>query len=124
MSEPTLAEPTAEMEIYYPMYTPDGSSSSESKEVETDDGVSYVQEYTGDKSFTLIQKQAEVVSASTTFTNMAEGQPVDLGFTIGVQTGDALLWSRDGAEFYLASSDLDAEEMANIARSVYGTTEK
>ncbi|MEY8749630.1 LolA family protein [Alkalicoccobacillus gibsonii] len=125
LSEPTLASgQEEEMEILYPMYVPDGTSASSSKEVETDGGTSYVQEYTGDKSFTLIQSQADAVPASTTSTNMAEGQPVDLGFTIGVQTGDALMWSHGGSEFYLASSDLELEEMASVARSVYGTTEK
>ncbi|MDQ0208558.1 outer membrane lipoprotein-sorting protein [Alkalicoccobacillus murimartini] len=124
LSEPTLAEPSGEMEIYVPLYVPDGTSSGESKEVETEDGTSYVQQYTGENSFTLIQKQTDVVPASTTSTTINEGQPVDLGFTIGVQTEDATMWSHNGIDFYLASTDLDAEEMANIARSVYGTLEK
>ncbi|TSB44610.1 LolA family protein [Alkalicoccobacillus porphyridii] len=123
LSEPTMSEPTSELAIYYPSYVPDGTSSGQSKEVETDEGISFVQQYTGDKSFTLIQKQVEVVPASTSI-NMYEGQPVDLGFTVGVQTNDALMWTNNGMEFYLASSDLETDEMADIARSVYLTTEK
>ncbi len=56
--------------------------------------------------------------------SVSQGEPVDLGFTIGVMTEESLMWSYNGVDFLLASATLDSEEMMAIARSVYGTHEK
>ncbi|ERN52620.1 outer membrane lipoprotein carrier protein LolA [Alkalihalophilus marmarensis] len=121
--QPTMAELEAEMAVHYPMYTPDGTSLDSSQTVETDRGESVVLQYTGEAPFTLIQEKSKVVPATTPM-NVSDGEPVDLGFTIGVMTEESLMWSYNGVDFYLASSTLGTEEMVSIARSVYGTQEK
>lgn len=123
--EPTMAmdEPLV---VYYPMYTPDGTEFDSSQTIETDSGERVILQYSGEKPFTLIQEKSEVVSAATVATpmNVPEGEPVDLGFTIGVLTDESIMWSYNGVDFLLASTELDADEMMAIARSVYGTHEK
>ncbi len=125
MSEETAMAPSP-LTVYYPMYTPDGTEFDSSKTIETENGERVILQYTGERPFTLIQEQSEVVSAASVATpmNIPEGEPVDLGFTIGVLTEDSLMWTYNGVDFLLASTALDAEEMMAIARSVYGTHEK
>jgi outer membrane lipoprotein-sorting protein len=122
-AEPTLAEPTEPMTVLYPMYTPQGTTLDSSQNIESENGERVVLQYKGDQSFTLIQEKSKVVPASTPM-NMSEGEPVDLGFTIGVMTDESIMWSYDGVDFMLASSELETEELISIARSVYGTQEK
>ncbi|WP_096201998.1 LolA family protein [Bacillus sp. FJAT-45350] len=125
MEVPTMAEPEMDepLTVYFPMYEPQGTSLTDSKEISTEDGKRVVLSYTGENSFTLIQQKSRVVTASTPMT-LSNGEPVDLGFTVGVMNENEIMWSYEGVDFYLASNDLHKEEMMAIARSVYGTTEK
>lgn len=122
---PTMAEGN-EMNAtpLYPEYTA-GTNITDEKEVTRDGEKQLVLTYTGeDNSFTLIQKKADVaveVSAPVHFVN---GEPVDLGFVIGVKTGDTISWTYNGMDFLLASKDLDEEEMMAVARSVQGVASK
>lgn len=123
--EPTMAE-SEEAEaivVHYPMEVPQGIEFDSSHEIDTENGTRYVLQYSGEKSFTLIQERSQEVPAMVPV-NVTDGEPVDLGFTIGVMKNDSLEWSYNGVDFYLASSDLDEDEMMSIARSVYGTHEK
>lgn len=128
MSEPTIANPQSEDEsirIHYPDFVPDGiSDQPQEDEVTVGDRTTYVQEYSGERSFTLIQENSLTVPALSTPLNLSEGDPVDLGFTIGIQTSDRIMWSHNGADFSLISQDLENEELMDIARSVYLVGEK
>jgi outer membrane lipoprotein-sorting protein len=120
-------EADEEFAVFYPMYEPQGTTLSKSEEVETDNGLRVVLTYDGDQPFTLIQQQSQVVEASTSI-DLAVGEPVDLGFTFGVLTGDeesnTISWSFEGTDFFLASDAMDKDELMSVARSVYGTHEK
>ncbi|MCM3761690.1 outer membrane lipoprotein carrier protein LolA [Alkalihalobacillus oceani] len=124
--EPAMAEPSEPLTVHYPMYRPDGTEFDSSQTIETETGQRVVLQYMGEQPFTLIQEQSQVVPASTASTPMSvnEGEPVDLGFTIGVMTEESLSWSYNGVDFLLASAALSEDEMMAIARSVYGTQEK
>ncbi|TWI54040.1 LolA family protein [Halalkalibacter nanhaiisediminis] len=121
--EPAMAEPMEALTVYYPMYTPDGTEFDSSQTIEAETGQRVVLQYMGEQPFTLIQEQSQVVPAATPM-SVSQGEPVDLGFTIGVMTDESLMWSYNGVDFLLASATLDTEEMMAIARSVYGTHEK
>lgn len=123
--EPAMAEQSP-LQVHYPMYTPDGTELDSSQTIEADAGERVVLQYAGEKPFTLIQEKSEVVSVATVATpmNVSQGEPVDLGFTIGVMTEESLMWTYDGVDFLLASANMETEEMLAIARSVYGTHEK
>ncbi len=108
----------------YPEYTADATLADE-KEVVRDGEKQLVLTYTGDEqSFTLIQKQADVAVEASAPVHFASGEPVDLGFVIGIKTGDAISWTYNGMDFLLASKDLDDEEMLAVARSVQGAAAK
>lgn len=113
--------------VTFPMYVPDGTILNDSKEVEIEEGMRVILSYTGDKTFTLIQQKSRVLETTVPM-HVTNGEPVDLGFTIGAFSNERqnkiLNWSYNGVDFYLASKDLDAEEMVSIARSVYGTEVK
>ncbi len=90
----------------------------EENEIKTENGKRVILTYEGEKSFTLVQEKAVVkpVSSLTTL----KGNPVDLGFTIGAFSNNAISWTYQGVEYMLASNDLTEEEMVMIARSVQG----
>ncbi|WP_062350853.1 LolA family protein [Bacillus kwashiorkori] len=94
------------------------------KEVMTANGSRYVLTYEGEKSFTLMQEKVEVIETSSFASTTMNGDPVDLGFTIGALTDHSLTWTYDGVEYMIASKDLTKEEMVMLARSVQATEEK
>lgn len=118
MDTPTMAQPdNAKLTVLYPENTP-GMELIEEKKVSTETGERVVLTYAGEKSFTLFEEVATVLPASTPI--FVDGEPIDLGFTVGTLTENAISWSYDGVDFYLASEDLSQEEMYEIARSVQG----
>ena len=102
--------------IKYPadMY---GMSLLEEKEVKTDKGQRVVLTYEGEKSFTLIEEKAEVVQAKIVST-MVNGNPVDLGFTVGAMTENMITWTYEGVSYTLASQNMTPDEMVEVARTV------
>ncbi|NEU32595.1 outer membrane lipoprotein carrier protein LolA [bacterium LRH843] len=125
MTEKTaMATQTEPLTVLYPMYTPDGTDFDSSQTIETETGQRVVLQYMGEQPFTLIEEKSEIVPAATIPMSISQGEPVDLGFTIGVLTEESLMWSYNGVDFLLASATLNADEMTAIARSVYGTLEK
>ncbi|MBX9958009.1 outer membrane lipoprotein carrier protein LolA [Peribacillus simplex] len=89
---------------------------TEEKEITTEKGERVVLTYEGTKSFTLVQEKAEVVQTSVS-TNV-NGEPVDLGYTVGAMTGNTIAWTFEGVDYMLASKDLSQAEMIEVARSV------
>ncbi|WP_054704193.1 outer membrane lipoprotein carrier protein LolA [Bacillus sp. JCM 19041] len=127
MSEPTMAtsEEMDNVKVLYPMSIPEGIEGDvQPTIVENGDRKTYVQQYSGEKSFTLIQENSLTVPTSANPLNLIKGQPIDLGFTIGFQSSDRIMWSYEGSDFSLISQDFAEDEMAEIARSVTGVTEK
>lgn len=105
-----------------------GAELIEEKSIETEGGQRVVQMYeleSGDttKRFTLIQEKAEVMPVALVSTPV-NGNPVDLGFTIGAMTDTSVKWTYNGVEYMLASSNLTPDEMVHAARSVQGTMVK
>ncbi|MNP72464.1 Sporulation protein YdcC [compost metagenome] len=53
--------------------------------------------------------------------SLAPSRVLDLGFTLGMVSGDALktlTWMTDGIEYRITSADLPQNEMARIATSM------
>lgn len=122
---PTLAQDdNSSFSVLYPSddSLPDGVELKSEEKVKSDDSKRFVLSYGGEKSFTLIQEAATVAETSTPI--QAEGEPVDLGRTIGAMTAQSISWSVDGVDYLLASEDLSQEEMITIASSVGETAEK
>lgn len=122
---PAMAElEQSEASPLYPEYTA-GANLTDEKEVTQDGEQQLVLTYTGEEhSFTLIQKKADVALEASAPVQFVSGEPVDLGFVIGVKTGDTISWTYNGMDFLLASTDLEVDEMMAIARSVQGVPVK
>jgi outer membrane lipoprotein-sorting protein len=108
--------------VKYPTAQITGTNLKEEKNVKIEDGKRVVLTYDGDKPFTLVQEKLSVKPASVTpatSTNV-EGQPVDLGFTIGALTDHSLSWSQDGVDYMIASKKLTKDELIEVAGSVQG----
>lgn len=95
----------------------DGMSLTEEKEMKTENGQRVVLVYEGEKNFTLIQEKAEVVQAKIVTTNV-NGNPINLGFTVGALAENMITWTFEGVNYTLASQDLTPEEMIEVAQTV------
>ncbi|CAM4163951.1 outer membrane lipoprotein carrier protein LolA [Geobacillus sp. FSL K6-0789] len=117
---PTMAAGKEQvMEVMYPDLSrlPEGVKMLEEKEVKSESGKRVIMTFGGKKSFTLVQEKAEVLPA-TSMPVLVNGDPVDLGFTVGALTDRTLTWSYNGVEFTLASDDLTPQEMIMVASTV------
>ena len=117
---PVIAATNEPFEVVYPMYEPQGTGLTDEKEVATN---KVILSFTGEKSFTLIEEKSEAALETSAPVSVGGGEPVDLGFTMGIMTDTTVTWNHNGVDFFLASNDLSKEEMAAVARSVYGMTE-
>ncbi|MCU9615160.1 outer membrane lipoprotein carrier protein LolA [Caldibacillus lycopersici] len=115
---------TNDFNVLIPLAELQGTSLVDEQEVETDNGKRVILTYEGEKSFTLIQEKVEVINTASMSSTFVNGDPVDLGFTIGALTGNTLQWTANGVEYMLASNDLTQEEMVMLAQSVQAAPEK
>ncbi|WP_349409227.1 outer membrane lipoprotein carrier protein LolA [Pseudalkalibacillus sp. SCS-8] len=119
---PTMATGDKGFKPVFPSVVPEGTTLLNQQANEEGDQI--ILTYAGeDKSFTIIQRQAEVTPATKMLT-MDQGELVDLGFAVGVLNGKTLNWSANGVDYFLASHDLTPEEMATIASSMSTTQGK
>lgn len=95
-----------------------GTNLVDEEEVVTKNGKRVVLTYDGEKSFTLMQEYVAVAETASMAPTPVNGDPVDLGFTIGVLTDHSLTWTDGNVEFMIASNDLTREEMVMLAKSV------
>ncbi|MBS2967459.1 outer membrane lipoprotein carrier protein LolA [Metabacillus sp. KIGAM252] len=116
---PVDKEPFA---VKYPMEMPEGVKLIQEKELETNNGKRIVMTFAGKKNFTMIQERARVSSSAKAVT--VNGDPADLGFTVGAISENSISWTSEGVEYMIASEDMTPEEMMNAARSVQGQTAK
>lgn len=95
-----------------------GMSLTDEQRINTENGERVVLTYEGEKSsFTLIQEKAEVVQTKIVSTTV-NGNPVDLGFTVGALADNMVTWTYEGVNYTLASQSLSPDEMVEVARTV------
>lgn len=136
-SLPTMAKPTATKDgkaaaaanaqsfgIIEPFYTPAGVKVQGPQEIKLGEEKAVMFRYNGKYNYTLVESrpQAKTVSAPS-------GEILDLGYTIGVVTGEekgfkTLHWMFEGVEFKLSTGDLPVKEMIKVAQSVQGQVGK
>ncbi|TQS76418.1 outer membrane lipoprotein carrier protein LolA [Ornithinibacillus gellani] len=104
------------LEVFVPSYT-SGSELVDKKHVDLDNGERVILTYSGEKNFTLIQEAVHDVSVLS-MPEEISGDIVNLGFTIGALSTNAIEWSHNGMDFYLASDELTKEELVEVAQSV------
>lgn len=124
MDVETSAEASAQatdqtLTVLYPSFTA-GAELIEEKEVDLDNGKRVMLNYSGEKSFTLVQETAGIPSTPQT----VNGDIVNLGDTVGALTSNTIEWHVNGTDYTLASDELTKEEMIEVARSVNGQAGK
>ncbi len=106
--------------IVEPEYTPQNVAKLDVKQVKVGEDQAILFRYHGKYNYTLTESQPKTVTVTS-----LPGDILDLGYTLGVVTGEknglrTLTWTYDGMEFRLATSDLPQTEMILIAQSVQG----
>lgn len=122
MDVATSAKPSDTFAVKTPLELPLGVKLLEEKDISTEDGKRIIMTYGGEKSFTLIQEKAQIAKASSSVT--LNGEPVNLGYTIGALSDASLSWTYDGVDYLLSSKDLSKEEMVTVAKSMQGQSSK
>jgi outer membrane lipoprotein-sorting protein len=117
------SEEDIDFETQYPTAEIQGVEPAGEKMIKTEDGKRAVLTFAGDeKQYTLIETKSKIVKEAAV--TIAEGEPVDLGFTIGNMTENSISWSYEGIDFMLAAKNLTSDEMIMVAKSVQETAEK
>lgn len=115
------AQPQADEQAVSPIvpsYTPDGVFQTSIEEIEREDGIVYQLQYDGRYRYTItVEHPKELMVIAPT------GEPIDLGFTVGVLTQNEdlniLRFSHDGVDFSIRSDNLPIVEMEKVASSVF-----
>jgi outer membrane lipoprotein-sorting protein len=95
-----------------------GSELVEEDQMDVENGKRVMLSYEGDKNFTIIQETVDVLPTSAAVPEVVNGEPIDLGFTVGALSENSLQWHYQGVNYYVASEQLTKEEMKEVARSM------
>jgi outer membrane lipoprotein-sorting protein len=112
-----------EFGIIEPTYLPEGVKRQDLAEMKLGEEKGIVIRYSGKYNYSLTETKPQSKTVMTT----QSAEVVDLGFTIGVLSGDkmrTLMWTHDGIEFKLTTADLPVTEMIQVAQSVQGQVGK
>lgn len=116
--EPTMTEPEGSdsFGVIEPTYAPEGVKLKDDQIVEESGDYSVMLRYEGTYNYTIFEARPQDRAVS-----LAPSRVVDLGFTLGMLSGDALqtlTWMTDGIEYRITSADLPESEMVQIATSM------
>jgi outer membrane lipoprotein-sorting protein len=114
----TAAVKQQDFGIIEPNYMPTGVKLQDKTMIKLGEDQGVMLRYSGKFNYTLVESRP----TTQTVTSLP-GDVWDLGFTLGVVTGDAkktLTWTYDGVEFRLSSGDLQPADMIKIAQAVQG----
>lgn len=104
------------LRTYYPTVAWEGLVLEDEEVMTTENGTRSFMTFGGEKEFVLIQEPA--VRSENKLPVSVEGDPVDLGFTIGAITENSLRWESEGISFFIASDKLTQDEMIEVAASM------
>ena len=112
----TETETTGTIEnIIYPMYVPTGTIYSSEERITNESSERVILTYTGEKPFIMIEETAQI--PDETEVTAVNGELVTYGNIVGVITDTSLNWTSNGMEYYIVSSNMNAEELLQIAAS-------
>lgn len=108
--------------IIEPSYLPKDVVKQDITDMKLGEDAAVLLRYKGKYNFSMIEVRPQAKSVS-----LQPGDIVDLGFTIGVLTGEdkkTLTWTNDGVEFRLTTGDLPTNEMIKVAMATEGQSGK
>lgn len=104
------------LKTYYPTIQIEDAATMDEEVIRTSEGTRLFMTFGDVKKYTIVQERASI--AESTLPVSMEGDPVDLGFTVGAMTDASLRWEHDGIAFFIASDALSKEEMIAVALSM------
>ncbi|HHX16742.1 MAG TPA: outer membrane lipoprotein carrier protein LolA [Mollicutes bacterium] len=112
-----VIEPVMKIEdIIYPMYIPEATSLSAQNKVNKTEGERIILTFEGEKPFILVEetatKEDELITIPT------YGEPSMIIDTVGVISDNSVSWISNGLEYYIASDDMEIDELVTIATSI------
>ncbi|NOV00259.1 outer membrane lipoprotein-sorting protein [Paenibacillus planticolens] len=108
--------------IIEPSYLPKDVVKQDITDMKLGEDAAVLLRYKGKYNFSIVEVRPQAKSVS-----LQPGDIVDLGFTIGVLTGEdkkTLTWTNDGVEFRLSTGDLPTNEMIKVAMATEGQSGK
>lgn len=108
--------------IIDPNYLPDGVVLKDSNKLANSEDYAVLLRYDGTYQFTIMQARPSDRAVS-----LSPGKAIDLGFTLGLLSGDeqkTLTWMDEGIEYRITSANLPESEMMQIAASFQDQTGK
>lgn len=111
-----LPEDAGSFGVIEPTYAPEGVKFKDDQILDESENYSVMLRYEGMYNYTIFEARPQDRAVS-----LAPSELVDLGFTVGMLSGDALqtlTWMNDGIEYRITSSDLPRHEMVKIAASM------
>ncbi|CAH1208361.1 Sporulation protein YdcC [Paenibacillus allorhizoplanae] len=112
--------------IVEPYYLPKDVVKQDISDMKLGEDAAVLLRYKGKYNFNLIEVRPQAKSVS-----LPPGDIVDLGFTVGVMTGNGskdeprtLTWTNDGVEFRMFTGDMPVNEMIQVAMATDGQSGK
>ncbi len=102
--------------IIYPLYIPDNTYLTSQDKVKKTDGERVILNFSGDKTFTIIEETASV-SEEGVIVPMS-GSIYQIADVFGIKEENSISWISNGVEYYVVSEDLTQEELASVANSM------
>ncbi|MBR2828771.1 MAG: outer membrane lipoprotein carrier protein LolA [Bacilli bacterium] len=106
-------------DIIYPLFLPSGTKLVHEDIVKKNNGERVIMTYDGEKSFVLVEENADVFDQFTVIPT--SGEPYLLMDSLGIITDNSLSWTSSGVDYYMVSDVMSQEEMIEVAQSIGGT---
>ena len=105
-------------DVIYPLFLPNGTKLVDEEKISKDNGLRYIMNYDGDKSFLLVEETSDVFNEFTIIPT--SGEPYQLMDSLGIVTDNSLSWTSNGIDYYLVSDVMNRDEMIKVAESIVG----
>ncbi len=115
-STPQVTAELGDFGIIEPGYIPTGVEFKDSNKIESSKDHAVLIRYDGIYQYTIMESRPLDRAVS-----LAPGSVIDLGFTVGLLSGDeqqTLTWMNEGVEYRITSANLPVSEMMQIAASM------
>ncbi len=102
--------------IVYPLYLPKNTYLTSQDKVKKSDGERVILNFSGDKSFTIIEETASI--SETNSITPVSGSIYQIADVFGIKEDKSVNWISNGIEYYVVSEDLNNEELLSVANSM------
>ena len=109
-------------DIIYPMYLPTNTTLTSQNKFTTENGERIILTFKddGNKSFTFIQETPKFNDANEIVS--LDGNIEHISDVIGVINDNYIHWNTNGIDYYLSSSNIENEELIEVAKSINSVT--